>query len=195
VNLRRFLRRDRSFQDDFALSTGESEVEDIRLITYLTGCVRCVKTPVQIDLTGIDYTATLADGAEIHVDVKTRRAGCSRFWRGFEPEIPIETWSVCESDTSRDKIGWTLDEKTNVDWILFRWHPDDTKQYFVVPFQHLRLAFKKHRTFWIHEFGPVKPQWTTKNGARWKSEVFFIPWSTAHRGINEVMAPNGGRYL
>ncbi len=60
----------------------------------LHGCSDCSPSvDLNMDKHGVDYIATLRKGAEVYVDAKTRRAGCSRWWRNGE-EVAIEKWSI-----------------------------------------------------------------------------------------------------
>ena len=174
------------FDERLAFSQGRRIKSDIELLQkIIPSCVSIAKTDVNIDKQGIDYVAKLQGGAEIAIDVKTREKGASRFWKKGEPELALETWSVCpecQNGMVTGTRGWTLSDKTNVDFILYTFDVADTDRFYFLPYQLLRMAFLHNGTNWIKQY-PLKRQ--TSNS--WQSEALFIPASIVLDAIRAEM--------
>lgn len=172
------------FQQKLAFSKGKRQAADLETIkAMILGCVSVVATDEHTDREGIDYVATLRGGATINIDAKTREPGCSRYWRRHQPELALEIWSVKPSRLGdpRQKAGWTLSEKSNVDLVFYSFPPEDCDEVFLLPFQHLRIAFRTFYDKW-KQFYDIKPQ---DNGT-WTSEAMFVPASAVEEGIAAV---------
>lgn len=147
----------------------------------LAGCVNVEKTNEQQDREGIDYVATLRKGATVLIDAKTRMRGCSRWWR-HGPELALETWSVRPDRNTPGKVGWTLNETTNVDYILFIFDPTDTKEVFLYPFQLLRTTYRTHKAEWYDKY-----RVDIQDSGGWTSECVFVPESVVWEALRQVM--------
>ena len=157
-------------------SMGENLKQDMSILKRaITGCVEIRKTDETIDKTGIDYIATLRGGATINIDAKRREKGCSRYWQNGQPEIALEIYSVVPSEDNKGKTGWTLNEKSDVDLILYTFDKGDCDASYLIPFQHLRLAFIRNYIEWVTRFG-VK----TQKSEYWQSSAVFVP-------VNDVL--------
>ena len=155
-----------NFREKLRYSLGEQQTFDCNILkSHIPKCVSVKKTDRNTDRTGIDYIATLRNGAEIYIDAKTRMPGCSKYWNG-DPELAIETWSVVE----KKKPGWTFSETSNVDYILYTFPKEDYSGYFFIPFQLLRSAAIRNYTEWIKEY---RRFYQINQGYR--SEAMFIP--------------------
>lgn len=166
---------------------GEREKIDCDNIKkIIPACVSVVKTDIESDKAGIDYIATLNNGASIGIDAKAREAGVSRFWKYGEPELALEKWSVCPSSKNTGKIGWTLNTTSNVDLILFTFAPEDSQKIFLLPFQHLRMAFYKFGKKWQERYGEK-----IQSSGEWKSSAIFVPVSVVIDGIKDVILIGG----
>ena len=122
-----------NFYEKLSYSLGHQQTVDCNILrSHIPKCIGVEKTSVDIDRTGVDYIATLQGGTKIFIDAKTRTPGCSRYWKG-EPELAIETWSVVEKKIP----GWTFNEKSDVDYILYTFPKEDYAGYFFIPFQLL----------------------------------------------------------
>lgn len=166
------------FYEKLEYSLGEQEQFDIGLLRHIIpGCQSVTKTNVETDRSGIDYIATLRRGAQINIDAKTRERGASRFWTHGEPELALEIWSVVNI-----KTGWTLDEKSNVDYILYTFDRADTNKFYFLPFQLLRSAFVNNYDNWRSTY-IVKKQ----RNYSWTSEAVFVPASVVLSEINRQM--------
>lgn len=152
--------------------TKESHPETIK--SLLAGCVAVTKAPVELDVAGIDYVATLRRGATVNIDVKARSAGCSQYWDDGEPELALEIWSVVPEDGLRGSAGWTLDEGKLTDYTLHVFDPSDTTQSFLLPFQLLRMAFRRHLTMWRSVYD-VHYQRSHRHGRNWRSQCVMVP--------------------
>lgn len=162
-----------NFRQKLAFSLGERERVDLEVIkSAILGCDRVVKSDKETDLKGIDYVATLRRGGEIYIDGKSREKGASRFWRHEEPELALEIWSAKPSPGNTGKIGWTLDESSATDYILYTFDKSDTDKFFLIPFQLLRVAFCRHYNDWRRTY-----MTKTQKSNGWTSEAVFVPSS------------------
>lgn len=130
-----------------------------------------------MDKSGVDYIATLKNGAQILIDAKTRMKGCSKYWKG-EPELALEMWSVKE----QRKIGWTLKEDTQCDYILYTFPKEDSDRYYFIPFQLLRIAFLKNGRNWYSTYGSK-----LQLNHSYHSEAIFVPASVVLQAVQAEM--------
>ena len=173
-----------SFAEKLEFSLGEREYFDISLLkTIISGCTDIHKTDAETDKTGVDYIATLRRGATINIDAKTREKGASRFWQYNQPELALEIWSVVPNEVLRGKTGWTLDESSAVDYILYTFDKSDSDRYYFLPFHLLRLAFINNYAKWMNKY-KVKRQ----NSGRWQSEAVFVPAAVVVKEIENLMS-------
>jgi len=170
------------FEKKLAFSQGVQQETDIETLQKLIdGCDSIIKTSTEIDKSGIDYIATLRRGATIRIDAKTREKGCSEFWRYEEPEFAPEIWSVMpygkfNIPPEQAKVGWTLDEKKEVDYIFCTFDPVDSNKVYLLPFQLYRMAFRKNYPCWKEDY-QISIQESKKNGRSWQSQCVFVPAS------------------
>lgn len=171
------------WKQKFEFSRGANEAQDLEIIkSSIIGCVNVEKSSADMDKMGIDYVATLRNGALIYIDAKRREAGASRYWKHNEPEFALETWSVMRSDKHDGKAGWTLSESSNVDMILYAFDNQDWDKCYLLPFQFLRMAFRKN----FHEWTKKYHKKTQANNG-WTSEAVFVPASVVLKAISEQM--------
>lgn len=171
-----------SFHEQLAYSRGVREATDLQTIAALIpGCVSVTKTDVEQDRAGIDYVAILRKGARILIDAKTRTRGCGRHWKQG-PELALETWSVLPDERNKGKVGWTLCEAKEVDYILFTFDPADSNEVFLYPFQLLRIAFVNNLNAWYRKY-----KVDTQDSGRWKSRCVFVPESIAWDALRVAM--------
>ena len=96
------------WQEKLEYSLGQQQAFDIALLKkHIPRCESIRKTDIEQDKSGVDYVATLAHGAEVLIDAKTRTPGSSKYWANGEAELALEVWSVIGK-----KVGWTLSTKT-----------------------------------------------------------------------------------
>ena len=170
------------FNQKLEYSLGERENFDINILKEIYKYADIVKTDTEIDKTGVDYIATLRKGGQVFIDAKTREPGASKYWKYNEPELTLEIWSVMKTPVNPGKIGWTLSESSNVDYILYTFDRSDTNKFYYLPFQMLRTAFRTHFKEWKKQYF-VKTQWS--NG--WASQAVFVPASAVIADINRQM--------
>ncbi len=177
------------FADCLEFSRGRAAATDRETIkAIIPGCVRVAETGRELDLKGVDFVATLRRGATVNVDLKARRKGCSRHWRRSgpdfepEPELALETWSAVPGDEQRGKVGWTLDESKITDYTLHVFDPSDTAQVFLLPFQLLRMAFRRRLSDWRGLFRCER-----QDNGDWVSECLFVPAETVIDAIRYEM--------
>lgn len=165
--------RDYSFDERLEFSKGRKlETDQATIKEMVAGATAVRQSTRNEERLGIDYVATLRGGAEVFIDAKARQAGCSRYWRHQQPELSLEKWSVTpESSGGAGKVGWTLSEVKSTDLILFTFAPDDCLDCYLLPFQHLRLAFRRNVSEWESLFG-LKTQSTD---GRYQSACICVP--------------------
>jgi hypothetical protein len=162
-------------------SMGENMKQDLIILkNAIAGCVDIRKTDEATDKTGIDYIATLRGGAIVNIDAKRREKGCSKYWDG-QPEIALEKWSVVPDGNNKGKTGWTLNESASVDLILYTFDKTDCPASYLLPFQHLRLAFIEQYENWVERYG-VKYQ----RNEGWKSCAVFVPIDKVLEAIRQA---------
>lgn len=155
---------------------------DISLLKmHLPHCTGIRKTTIEQDKKGVDYIATLKGGAEILIDAKTRTPGSKQYWKNGEAELALETWSVVNK-----KLGWTLSDKTNVDYILFTFAPTEWDKYYFFPFQLLRKAFIANGKQWAEKYSR-KVQFTRSYNGCWQSEAIFVPASVVVQAVSDTL--------
>jgi hypothetical protein len=152
----------------------------------IPGCVNVVKTNTKEDMSGTDYVATLRGGRLVNIDAKTRRFGCSKYWKNGEPQLAPEIWSVMpggryKTPVERRKTGWTLDESKTCELILCTFDPRDCDQVFLLPFQLYRIAFRRYLNEWMKTF-KIQPQ----DNKTYESLCVFVPQKTIWKAIGEV---------
>ena len=155
----------------------EQIANDKRLIQGYFKAEAVEKTNFDLDYNGIDYQAVLPKGAVINIDVKRREGDPTKFWKYGEPELPLETYSVKEKEIK----GWTLSESTDVDYILFVF----AETYYMLPFQLLKRAFHRNRTWWSEKYG-ITTQESNYYGHVWTSEAIFVPASKVIEAISNI---------
>lgn len=182
------MRHDFMGKVDFSL--GEREKIDLAILKdRFTGCISVEKTDIETDKLGIDYIATLRKGAQIYVDGKTREKGCSKYWINGEPELALEIWSVIKTENHKGKIGWTLNEASNVDYILYTFDKSDTEYYYIFPFQMLKNAFRHNYKKWTKEYKPKKQKSIQKESHQtWESKAIFVPASVVIKAVEKEMS-------
>lgn len=169
------------FHERLSFSLGVvAETCEETIQAMLPGCVNVRKTDEAEDRTGIDYIATLRRGAEVFIDHKARDTGCSKFWNG-EPDIAVELWSVRPINGHSGVVGWTLDEAKKTHYTLHTFHPDDSVNAYLLPFQLLRAAYRANFATWNK-----RPKGIQDSG-RWQSECRFIPVSVVLKEITNAM--------
>jgi hypothetical protein len=123
------------------------------------------------------------------IDAKARERGASKYWKYGQPEFALERYSICPSvDNPDGKAGWTLNESTDVDMILYTFAPEDCNMFYLIPFQFLRMAFHHHCREWEREYG-VKFQ----SSGTWRSQAVFVPASVVLAAVNSEMTGYANR--
>ena len=172
------------FQQKLRYSLEVQQKFDIAILkNHIPDCVSIEKTDEKTDKQGIDYVATLKNGAKIYIDAKTREKGCSRYWRG-EPELAIETYSVIKEWNGIEigNTGWTFKTDSDVDYILYTFPEKDCKEFFFIPFQLLRKAAIENYHLWKSKF-PTKRQ----ANKSYQSEAMFVPANVVLEAVTNTM--------
>ena len=169
-----------SFLKKLEFSHGANAEDDKAKIKCALGaaCIGVEKTDVETDKTGIDYIATLKKGATIYIDAKRRESGASRWWKHGCPELAIETWSVYNK-----KFGWTFNQSSNVDYILYTFNPLDSDRYYFIPFQLLRKVSFDNGMKWMKLYGEKK-----QPNYGWESRAIFVPADVLIEAISKEMS-------
>lgn len=167
------------WNEKFQYSLGQQQEFDCEILKdHIPDSVKVSKTNIDLDKLGVDYIVTLKGGAEIYVDAKTRTPGCSKYWKNGQPELALEMWSVKE----KRKIGWTLSEKTQVDYILYTFPKKDSDKYYFIPYQLLREAFKANGRSWYEKYGSK-----LQINLSYHSEAIFVPANIVLQAVCESM--------
>lgn len=179
------------FGERMEFSRGQRERSDTALLArIIDGATNVHKTNEHEDRAGVDYVVTLRRGAQVFVDAKTRTRGCSRWWNNG-PELALEIWSVMpggryKTPSEYQKTGWTLNEQSPVDLILFTFHQSDSEKVYLLPFQLLRMAFRRNVSAWSSAY-KVDIQSSSWDRNSWQSMAVFVPASIVVSAIGEVM--------
>lgn len=182
------LNGEADFARKLAFSRGRTEnthPETIRKL--IVGCESVRTVNINGDDNGIDFVATLRRGAELNIDLKAREP-CSRYWaERNEPELALETWSVCQDERHpKGRTGWTLDESKLTDYTLHVFDPADTTEVFLLPFQLLRMAFHRNLFGWRSKFRERKNR---KRNESWDSAFIPVPAWCVIGAIEAEMRP------
>lgn len=175
------------FNERLEFSKGARQDSDCATIhALLSGCESVSIASTELDRIGVDYIATLRRGAKVFVDAKTREPGCSKWWRGGEPELAIEIWSVCPGGKysvprSRSKPGWTVDEGKVTDMVLYVFDPQDSTTAYLMPFQSLRMAAREHLPEWQRRF-----KVDVQDNGTWQSKAVFVPASVVIDAVTKT---------
>ncbi len=176
-----------SFTEKLAYSRGIREQTDqLTIQSMIAGCVRVDKTSLIDDRAGVDYIATLRNGATILIDGKTRTPGVAKYWR-YGPELALEKWSVMPqgkymTPPHKQKVGWTLCESKNVDYILFTFAPSDSDDVFLYPYQLLRITFRRMIERWFKSY-----KVDVQDSSGWESQCVFVPESVVWAAMRDSM--------
>ncbi len=155
-----------------------SVTETIRAM--LDGCAEVRESTRQEEKVGVDYVATLRGGAMVLIDEKRRDVGAIKFWHHGQPELALEVWSVVPSDSNRGVAGWTLSEQKQTDLVLFTF--SDIPDCYLLPFQPLRVAFRRKFAEWRAVFRSADQS----TDGRYHSRSIFIPVDLVTEAIVEV---------
>lgn len=93
-----------------------------------------------------------------------------------------KVWSVVEQRVT----GWTLSEAKQTDLILFVFDRDDCETCYLVPFQHLRMAFRRYIGEWVLKYKRAKQNTRDARGRRWTSSCVFVPAPVVLDALTEV---------
>ena len=171
------------FSERLRFSQGKRGCRDAEILkNAIQNCIDVRKTDIETDKKGVDYIATLQGGAEIGIDVKARDKGTSRYWRNGQEELTLEVWSVCPEGENKGKLGWTLSDETNVDYILYTFDEADSKNYYLLPYQSLRMAFLSNGRKWMEKYGIKK-----STSGSWSSQEIFVPASEVMDAVKAQM--------
>jgi hypothetical protein len=161
-----------TFKDKFDFAAKKQE-QDILLIKSLFPDLDQVQTCSDYqDRKGGDYAGINEEGLHEYIDIKRREPGSSKYWKRG-PEVAIELESVVTGgkyNIPEGRIGWTLDDKKQTDWIIYAFDPSDSPLTFHVPFQVLKDTVKEHLEEW-----KTKHRVFYQDSGQWQSSAMFIP--------------------
>lgn len=121
---------------------------------------------LEVDVKGGDYVISAGERT-LYVDVKRRRAGASRFWRGGEPELPVEL-------PASASVGDLFKQGTITTYRLYLFDASDYSDALLIRFSELRQAARKYLPAWVKIF-KVAQQTSENNGRVYQSAVAFVP--------------------
>jgi len=183
-----------TYDFDKQLEWSKADLQDedkLTIAAMLPGCLSVIPASDRQDRAGVDWIATLRKGAMVLIDCKTRTFGCARHWQDGQPDMALETWSVRpfgKFNTPRHlaKVGWALCETKNVDYILFKFDPRDTQAVYLLPYQSLRIAFRRNLAQWKKDYKvDVQTTETTQYRQGWQSEAVFVPATVVIRAMEQ----------
>lgn len=133
--------------------------------------------------------------------IAARRCRCHACRDGGDPEMALELWSVRPTYLPLDRdewtyhphnppegvTGWTLSEEKETDAILFTFDPRDTPYCYLLPFQHLRVAFRRHYHVWQSRFESAVQRTTRRDGSWYYSECLFVPARDVLYAVSALM--------
>jgi len=186
------------FAERLAWSRGQRSNTHMETIqSLIAGCASVEQTTPELDRKGIDYIARLRGGAALAIDIKERSKGVSDHWsksplfNQVEPELTLEYWSVMPYEDQPGVVGWTLDESKLTDYVLYTFDPVDTQEVFLLPFQLLRMAFRRNAVDWMTHF---HPKTCTTNGGNgnggWTTQSVFVPAWCVIEAVADQMRTN-----
>ena len=180
-----------SFEKDFQYSLDKQQTDKEILETILEDVAKVEKTDKRTDMAGADYIVKLKDGETIYVDAKRRKAGCSYFWKDKnDPELTLEILSRKEEN----KVGWTLNNNSKADDILYSFEPSDFKGGYYLPFKPLRRAFKKHKDEWCKKYKTFEIESEDAEHHHWHSTGVFVPASVVCEAIVSLFSYHNRTY-
>lgn len=175
------------FLRDFKFSLGERGRFDINALNKaIPNAYKTVKARKEEDKKGIDYKTILDNGTIINIDAKARRKGAKRDFVDGEPVLAIEIWSVRPTMGNKPEVGWTLKTSVDTDMVLYTFDKDDFNGFYLLPFQHLRMATLRNGRNWYGKYKhSVQPN--PKDNPRYESECMFVPASVVIKAVADEM--------
>ena len=134
---------DYGFTEQYRWSEGTQVYGGIHkiLLEHIPGAERIEKAGKEDDKKGTDYWVYRKGTARpLSIDVKSRRDDPIHTFG--KDDLALERWSIVEAE----KIGWTLDESKETDFILWFFKP--TKRFVLLPFLQLLAVTKEHMPAW-----------------------------------------------
>ena len=135
------------------------------LLKNIPGAVDVKSAGNEDDKKGIDYWVYRKNTKRaVTVDVKNRSIDPIDSFGS--DDLALERWSVIE----QNKIGWTLDDSKETDFILWFFHP--TERWVLLPFVQLLAVAQEHMTTWEAQY--INKTQSSDDG-RWHSLCVFVP--------------------
>ena len=163
---------------EYSLGAREKFDESL-LIAHIPNCVSVKKTGLDLDRAGIDYIATLKDGATVTIDSKTRQPGVWKYWKYGEPELALEAYSIEEKRV----VGWLFKRSAvHPDYILYTFDRRDTDKFYFIPFILLKRAAFGNWKAWERRYGLTK-----QPNKGYTSTAIFVPASLVLKAVTDCM--------
>lgn len=126
---------------------------------------------------GIDRTVVTKSGKHVSIDEKVRRND----WG----DILLEYWSSKPTDTQRGVFGWVAKD-LHTDFIAYAFSKSQTC--YLLPFQTLRAAWKRHGREWVATFGSVEANNRDPSSRRaWTTVSVPVPIDTLLDSLADAM--------
>lgn len=122
----------------------------------------------------IRYRAPALEGVpELRIAIRVGTWDASEHGTPVNPMVPLESLSVIEDG----KIGWTLDERFDGDWILYTWDERISERYWLIQHEVLRRTYAEH---WPSFKAREKRSWTPRRGKQkdYHSRFVYVPLET-----------------
>lgn len=148
------------FEERLAFSEGViSECLMDRIVSALPTSTGYEKATLADDRSGTDYWLHRKDGLRsLSVDLKNR--GFCPIEKFGSDDACIETTSVYQgpagnswSDKHRRKVGWTIDENKQTDYVVYTWPEGTARRYWIVPYPFLQAASIRWWRQWAIDYG------------------------------------------
>lgn len=147
----------------FSEGIGLSESIEAHILESIPKAYEITRANLIEDKSGVDYWV-LRDGLKpLSIDVKHREFCPIERWNS--DDACIETTSVYLGpdngewlDKYRSKVGWTLDESKQTDYILYTWPYAEKLRFWILPFPFLCMAAQKNWQKWVEFFGEKRAQ-------------------------------------
>jgi hypothetical protein len=162
--------RDYWFAEQYRMSEGVQtigSIEDI-LLEHIPGAERVERAKEEDDKKGTDYWV-YRKGVKKPVGIDVKIRSIDPIMQYSMDDLALEIWSVIDRNDN-NKIGWTLDNSKETDFIL--WFFEPTKRFVLLPFLHLLAVTTEHMPMWEKTY---KVSTQGSDDKRWRSMCVFVP--------------------
>lgn len=157
------------------------------IVSIIPSAFRVEKSIISDDKNGTDYWILRKNLRPLSIDMKNREfCPIERFG---SDDACIETTSVYTGENNgiwennkRIKIGWTLDETKETDYIIYTWPSGKMRRYWILPFSFLCTAGKRHWKEWTNFY---KEKSAVNNG--YLTLNVYVPRNVIAQAMRKIM--------